>query len=295
MPSSLPLPLSFTISPSLAHLFSLNLSTFLRSVFLFSLFFPPLLSPSVGGHSIFNHHGRLSVQGRRGEGGGEIEREQGREGGKTRDLCYELQEEERKRVWTVLACRHITADTSRSYKKAWESCVCAPSRWQNDANFHLCLSPSSSSHQHQTNIFTIMGIVTRSGSLPLYCKPSPWTEADFQGESPLRGVIEQDLHFNPCPWKRKSVCDLWLLNVIYYQRAQRDDTVSCRLLRKSTSTRSKLPNLNLGALMSCWKCEVIKRPHMYVKLGYICGHKQRRWTGHMSDVPEGSVTARYNQ
>lgn len=169
-----------------------------------------------------------------------------------------------------------------------------PSRWQDVANFHHCLSPSSSSHQHQTNIFyiTIMSTVTRSGSLLLYCKPSPWTEADFQGESPLRGVIEQDLHFNPRPWKRKSVCDLWSLNVIYYQGAQRGyrrlgDTVSCRLLRKSTSTRSKLPNCNLSTLMSCWKCKVIKRSHMYVKLGYICGHEQRHWTGHMSDVPGG--------
>lgn len=143
-------------------------------------------------------------------------------------------------------------------------------------------------------------IIAWSGSLILAGKPSLWTKADFQRESLLKRVKDQDLHFNLCPWKRKSVWDLWMLSVIYFQGPQRGyrrlgNTVSCRLLRKSTSTG---PNC-LTAIRARWwaagSIKVIQWSHMYLKLGYICGHKLRGWTGHMSPAPQGLVTARDHQ
>lgn len=186
----------------------------------------------MGGHSIFNHHGRLSVQGRRGGGGGGRKSQGGREN--WRSVLRSARGGERKSS----SCSCLQTHNSRHIKQLQEG---------------HCLSPAPSSHEHQT-------ITTWRGSLHLYCKPPSWTEADFQGISPLKRVIERDLHFNPCPLKRKSVCDLWLLSVIYYQGAQRGyrrlgDTVSRRLLRKSTSTR---PNCLTAIWVHWWAAGGVK-------------------------------------
>lgn len=98
--SSLHLPLSLFPLHLLARLL-FNLKAFLHCFFILTPH--PPFSPSVGGHSIFNHHGRLSVQGGRGEGGRrERARERGREnwrsvllgargGGKESLKCSRLQ------------------------------------------------------------------------------------------------------------------------------------------------------------------------------------------------------------
>lgn len=160
------------------------------------------------GTPFFNYHGRLSVQGRRG-GGASMKHKGG-------------------------ACRHITPDMFGGYKTS-----CGPS-------CKHCLSPASSSHRTQM-------IIAWSGPLILDGKPSLWTKADFQRESLLNRVKDQDLHFNLCLWKRKSVWDLWMWGVIYFQGPQRGyrrlgDTVSCRLLRKSSFTG---PNC-LTAIRARW-------------------------------------------
>lgn len=121
--AQLSLHLSLALIPtSLVHLSSLYLSAFLHSIFLLST--PPPL-PQWVGTPFFNYHGRLSVQGRRGGGGGG--RERAWEGGREnwRSVLWSARGGG-ERVWTALACRQITPDTLSSYKKAWESCI--PSR-----------------------------------------------------------------------------------------------------------------------------------------------------------------------
>lgn len=143
-----------------------------------------LLSPSVGGHSIFNLHGRLGVQGRRGGGRGR-ERAQEVAVGGIGDLCYEVQQKESFRLQT---------HNSTHIKQLWECteklCVCLPASKMSPISMTIYLLLHHR-HRHQTNMFhiTFISIMTCSGALLLNCKPSPSTEADFQGESQLKRVI----------------------------------------------------------------------------------------------------------
>lgn len=93
--AQLSLHLSLALIPtSLVHLSSLYLSAFLHSIFLLST--PPLPPPlSLSGwalHFLITMGDWVYKEEEEEEEGGE--KELGREGGKTGDLCYEVQEEE---------------------------------------------------------------------------------------------------------------------------------------------------------------------------------------------------------